>query len=139
MCQAKLSDILVEGYAAPVPSEDEYDEYKLKENFSKNHLLTTTFHFNASSFLNVKTMPGLQVYQKLLSVFLGQEYNKDKVVNTTGEFEKLKFHMSTCYSPEAILVKVNESLKRIGKVDHPIFQYLEILVREDKGDLGGNP
>eukprot|EP00957_Ditylum_brightwellii_P098060 7469746-Ditylum_brightwellii.AAC.1 len=58
-------------------------------------------------------MSGLQMYMKLLSVFQGQEYDEDKAVNAAGEFEKLKFHRHTRYSPETFLAKVNESLKRM--------------------------
>eukprot|EP00957_Ditylum_brightwellii_P072154 5484123-Ditylum_brightwellii.AAC.1 len=85
MCQAKLNNILVEDYAVSDPSEDEYDECKLKDTFLKNNLLITTIISNTHFFMNVKTMSDLQMYQKLLSMFQGQEYKKDKAVIIAGE------------------------------------------------------
>eukprot|EP00957_Ditylum_brightwellii_P057788 4382303-Ditylum_brightwellii.AAC.1 len=62
-------------------------------------------------------MTCLDMYKKLLSVFQGQEYEKDKAVNTTAGFERLKFHRNSRYSPETFLSWVNESLKRMEMDD----------------------
>eukprot|EP00957_Ditylum_brightwellii_P036831 2789101-Ditylum_brightwellii.AAC.1 len=67
MCQAKLGDMLAEGFKMPDATEDEYALYQLKDDFLKNHLLTATLGSNASSFVNVRTMTGLDMYKKLLS------------------------------------------------------------------------
>eukprot|EP00957_Ditylum_brightwellii_P007535 569877-Ditylum_brightwellii.AAC.1 len=61
----------------PDASEEEYAMFKLKDDFLINHLLTATLGSNASSFINVKTMTGLEKYERLLSVFQGQEYEED--------------------------------------------------------------
>eukprot|EP00957_Ditylum_brightwellii_P061625 4676275-Ditylum_brightwellii.AAC.1 len=105
MCQAKLSDVLTEDYTAPGEYDDEYEEYKLKGDFLKNHLLTATLELNASSFVNVKTMTGLEMYKKLLLVYQGKEYEEDKAVNAASEFERLKFNRNSRYSPETFLAK----------------------------------
>eukprot|EP00957_Ditylum_brightwellii_P135053 10297082-Ditylum_brightwellii.AAC.1 len=117
MCQAKLGEMLAEGFTMPNKSEDDYEVYQLKDDFLKNHLLTTTLGSNASSFVNIKTIMGLDMYKKLLSVFQGQEYEEDKAVNATAEFEQLKFHRNSRYSPETFLSRVNESLKRMEMDD----------------------
>eukprot|EP00957_Ditylum_brightwellii_P199285 15191221-Ditylum_brightwellii.AAC.1 len=113
MCQAKLGGVLVEGYIMPDREDDEYAGYKLKDDFLKNHLLTATLESNASSFINVKTMTGLKMYQQLLTVFQGSEYKEDKAINAVSDFECLKFHRNNRYSPETFLSKVNEILKRM--------------------------
>eukprot|EP00957_Ditylum_brightwellii_P116597 8894015-Ditylum_brightwellii.AAC.1 len=87
MCQAKLGDMLAEDFKMPDASEEEYAMYKLKEDFLKNHLLTATLGSNASPFINVKTMTGLEMYERLLSVFQGQEYEEDRAVNAAADFE----------------------------------------------------
>eukprot|EP00957_Ditylum_brightwellii_P139562 10636335-Ditylum_brightwellii.AAC.1 len=78
MCQAKLTDLLSEGYNVPKQGEADYDDYKMQDDFLKNHLLTTTLEFNVSSFINVRTMTGLEMYEKLLSVYQGTKYEEDK-------------------------------------------------------------
>ena len=155
MCQAKLNDILAIDYIPPDEFEDEYDTYKMKDDFLKNHLLTATLESNASSFINVKTMTGLEMYYKLLNVFQGQEYEDDKAVNAASEFERLRFNRNSRYSPETFLAKVNESLKRMevedgaggtakpvsnallpsifrAKIDHPIFETWKTLSEKTK-------
>eukprot|EP00957_Ditylum_brightwellii_P156516 11912038-Ditylum_brightwellii.AAC.1 len=145
MCQAKLGDMLAEGYTVPDREDDIYAGYKLKDDFLKNHLLTATLESNASSFINVKTMTGLEMYTQLLTVFQGSEYEEDKAINAVSDFERLKFHCNSRYSPETFLLKVNKSLKRMevddgaggtttpisdallpsmfrAKVDHPTFE-----------------
>ena len=61
MCQAKLNDILATEYISPDEFKDGYDNYKMKYYFLKNHLLTATLESNASSFINFKTMTGLEM------------------------------------------------------------------------------
>eukprot|EP00957_Ditylum_brightwellii_P147972 11266940-Ditylum_brightwellii.AAC.1 len=60
MCQANLGEMLAEGFKMPDASEEEYALFKLKDDFLKNHLLTATLGSNASLFINVKTMTGLE-------------------------------------------------------------------------------
>ena len=50
-----------EGYIIPDPSDSECSIYKTKVDYLKNHLLTATIESNASSFINSKTMDGLQM------------------------------------------------------------------------------
>eukprot|EP00957_Ditylum_brightwellii_P175330 13347032-Ditylum_brightwellii.AAC.1 len=69
-------------------SEEDYTMYKLKDDFMKNDLLTATLGSNASSFINVKTMIGLEMYERLLSMLQGQEYEEDRAVNAAADFEK---------------------------------------------------
>eukprot|EP00957_Ditylum_brightwellii_P001233 96505-Ditylum_brightwellii.AAC.1 len=88
----------------PKKSDDDYEMYQLKDDFLKNYLLTATLGTNASSFFSIKTMTG-------------QEYEEDKAVNATAEFERLKFHRNSRYSPETFLSWVNESLKRMEMDD----------------------
>ena len=155
MCQAKLNDILAEGYMVPDEADKEYKNYKIKDDFLKNHLLTATLESNASSFINVKTMTGLKMYEKLLSVYQGKEYEEDKAVYAAAKFEKLKFNRNSRYSPETFLARVNESLKRMevdngkggttkpvsdallpslfrAKVDHPTFETWKSLSEKTK-------
>eukprot|EP00957_Ditylum_brightwellii_P154287 11741260-Ditylum_brightwellii.AAC.1 len=89
----------------PGKSEDDYEVYQPKDDFLRNHLLTATLGSNASLFVNIKTMTGLAMYKKLLSIFQGQEYEEDKAVNATAEFERLKFHRNSRYSPETFLAQ----------------------------------
>eukprot|EP00957_Ditylum_brightwellii_P071692 5450357-Ditylum_brightwellii.AAC.1 len=58
-------------------------------------------------------MSGLEMYNKLLNVFQGQEDEEDKAVNAAAIFEKLLFTSNTRYSPEVFLSKLNECLKRM--------------------------
>lgn len=155
MCRAKLNDLLAEGFIVPDKNEAGYDEYKLKDDFLKNHLLTATLESNASSFIDVRIMTGLQMYTKLLSVFQGQEYEEDKAVNAAAEFERLKFHRNSRYSPETFLARVNETLKQMevddgmggttkpvsnallpslfrAKIDHPTFDTWKSLSEKTK-------
>eukprot|EP00957_Ditylum_brightwellii_P074773 5682421-Ditylum_brightwellii.AAC.1 len=69
MCQAKLTDLLSEGYTVPKQGCADYDNYKMQDDVLKNHLLTATLESNASSFINVRTMTGLEMYEKLLSLY----------------------------------------------------------------------
>eukprot|EP00957_Ditylum_brightwellii_P098034 7467352-Ditylum_brightwellii.AAC.1 len=107
MCQTKLGDMPAEGYTVPDREEDAYAGYKLKDNFLKNHLLTATLESNASSFINIKTMTGLEMYTQLLTVFQGLEYKEDKAINAVSDFERLEFHRNSRYSPETFLSKVS--------------------------------
>ena len=155
MRQAKLTDLLAEGYMSPDETDEEYKNYKLKDDFLKNHLLTATLKSNTSSFINIKTMTGLEMYEKLLSVYQGQEYEEDKAIYAAAEFERLKFHKNSRYSPETFLARVNESLKRMevdngmggttkpvsdallpslfrAKVDHPTFETWKSLYEKTK-------
>eukprot|EP00957_Ditylum_brightwellii_P176563 13447337-Ditylum_brightwellii.AAC.1 len=58
-------------------------------------------------------MTGLEIYTQLLTVFQGSEYKEDKAINAASDFECLKFHRNSRYSPETFLLKVNENLKRM--------------------------
>jgi hypothetical protein len=113
MCQAKVDDILGDAYIAPLASDEGYELYKTKDDFVKNHLLTATMGSNAASFINVKTMTGIEMYSKLLDVFQGQEHEEDAAINASTLWEKLKFNRHTKYAPETFLSKVNECLKRM--------------------------
>ena len=157
MCQAKLRDILEDGFLPPDPSENEYDNFKVKDDYLKNHLLTATLGSNANSFINVKTMNGIEMYKKLLDVFQGEEHEEDKAVNAASFFEKLKFNRNSRYSPETFLAKVNECLKRMevedgqggttrpvsnvllpsifrAKVDHPTYDTWKELSETNRED-----
>eukprot|EP00957_Ditylum_brightwellii_P188030 14315406-Ditylum_brightwellii.AAC.2 len=79
----------------------------------KSHLLIATLGFNASSLMNVKTMTGLEISNKLLDVFQDQEHEGDKAVSKASVFEMLKFYRHSCHSPETRLVNINKSLKRM--------------------------
>eukprot|EP00957_Ditylum_brightwellii_P009812 740019-Ditylum_brightwellii.AAC.2 len=68
---------------------------------------------NASSFISVKTITGLQMYNKLLDVFQGLEHEEDTAVNATSTLEKLKFNKNERYSAEALLAKINKCLKKM--------------------------
>eukprot|EP00957_Ditylum_brightwellii_P025908 1960002-Ditylum_brightwellii.AAC.1 len=105
MCQAKLQDLFEDGYVIPDPSESDYDDYKMKDDFLRNHLLTAMLESNASSFINTKTMTGLQMYNKLLDIYQGQVHEEDKAVNAVSNFERLKFNRLSHYSPETFLAK----------------------------------
>ena len=157
MCQAKLRDILEDGYIPPDPSEDNYERFKVKDDYLKNHILTATLGSNANSFINVKTMDGVEMYKKLLDVFQGEEHEEDKAVNAASWFEKLKFNKNSRYSPETFLAKVNECLKRMevedgqggttrpvsnvllpsifrAKVDHPTYDTWKELSETNRED-----
>ena len=62
MCQAKVADILDKNYVTPDARSEDYELHKTKDAFLKNHLLTATMGSNASSFINVKTMTGVKMY-----------------------------------------------------------------------------
>jgi hypothetical protein len=64
----------------PQEDNDGYKEYKLKDNFLKNHLLTATIQSNAFSFINAKIMSGLDMYNKLLDIYQGKAHKEDRVV-----------------------------------------------------------
>eukprot|EP00957_Ditylum_brightwellii_P158613 12072824-Ditylum_brightwellii.AAC.1 len=113
MYQAKLTDLLSEGYTVPKQGDVYYDDYKMQDDFLKNHLLTATLESNTSSFINVRTMTGLETYEKLLSVYQGTKYEEDKAVNAAGDFKKMKFTRNSHLTPETYLAKVNKSLKQM--------------------------
>ena len=113
MCQAKVGNILEKDYVPPNKDDDGYELYKVKDDFLKNHLLTATMGSNASSFINVKTMTGVEMYKHLLDVFQGLQHDEDAAVNATTTWEKLKFNKHSRYSPESFLSMVNECLKRM--------------------------
>ena len=117
MCQAKVGDLLEEGYEPPDESSDEYGLYKTKDNFLKNHLLTATMGSNAASFVNVKTMTGVEMYNKLRSIYQGQKHEEDTALSATTVWERLKFNRHSRYSPETFLSKVNECLKQMELED----------------------
>eukprot|EP00957_Ditylum_brightwellii_P006736 511617-Ditylum_brightwellii.AAC.2 len=83
-CQAKVADILDKKYVTPDTTSKEYKLLKTKDAILKNHLLTATMGSNASSFINVKTMAGVKMYNTLLDIFQGLEHDKDTVVNATA-------------------------------------------------------
>ena len=117
MSQAKISDLLEPDFIKPVRGEIEYESFKIKADFLKNHLLTAIIGSNANSFVNPKTMDGIDMYNKLLEVFQGEDHEKDKAVNAATEFEKLRFGKGSNLSPEAFLAKINECLKRMEVPD----------------------
>eukprot|EP00957_Ditylum_brightwellii_P029536 2231568-Ditylum_brightwellii.AAC.1 len=106
-------------------------------------------------------MTGLEMYQQLLTVFQGPEYEEDKAINAVSDFKRLKFHRNSRYSPKTFLLKVNESLKRMevdngaggttkpisdallpsifrAKVDHPTFETWKSLsekIRENWSEV----
>ena len=157
MCQAKLDDILSVGYVKPQEDNDGYKEYKLKDNFLKNHLLTATIQSNAFSFINAKTMSGLDMYNKLLDIYQGKAHEEDRAVIAVEEFEKLKFNTNINYGPETFLSKVSECLKRMevddgnggttkqigdallpsvfrAKINHPTFNTWKLISEKNKED-----
>ena len=157
MCQAKVGNTLEKDYVPPNKNDDGYELYKVKDDFLKNHLLTATMGSNASSFINVKTMTGVEMYKHLLDVFQGLQHDEDAAVNATTTWEKLKFNKHSRYSPETFLSKVNECLKRMeipdsdgrttkpfseamlpsllrAKIDHPSFSTWKALSEKDKDD-----
>ena len=113
MFQAKLADILQEGYTKSEQSDEDYEQYKTKDDFLKNHLLTAMIGSIAIAFITVQTMYVLEMYNRLLDVFQGQEHDEDKAVNTASLFENLKFNRRSWYTSETVLAKVNKCLKKI--------------------------
>ena len=87
-------------YVRPRVGERGYKDFKTKVDYLINHLLTTTIGTNTISFINAKTMDGLEMYKNLLDVFQGLEHEEDNAVNVAGKFEKLKFNRHSRYSPE---------------------------------------
>eukprot|EP00957_Ditylum_brightwellii_P166719 12691259-Ditylum_brightwellii.AAC.1 len=83
MCQAKVDDILEDAYVVPPKNEEEYELYKTKENFVKNHLLTATMGPNAALFINVKTMAGIKLYSKLFDLFQGKDHEEGTAINAS--------------------------------------------------------
>eukprot|EP00957_Ditylum_brightwellii_P153742 11701484-Ditylum_brightwellii.AAC.1 len=77
MWQAKVADILNKNYVTPDERSEDYKLHKTKDAFLKNHLLTATMGLNASSFINVKTMTGVKMYNILLDIFQGLEHDED--------------------------------------------------------------
>eukprot|EP00957_Ditylum_brightwellii_P168871 12853615-Ditylum_brightwellii.AAC.1 len=88
-------------------------------------------------------MTGLDMYTKLLSVFQDQEYEEDKAVNATSEFERLKFHRNSRYSPETFLSwsrKYHQTNMQCSpppsmfraKIDHPTFETWKSLSEKTK-------
>eukprot|EP00957_Ditylum_brightwellii_P183396 13969937-Ditylum_brightwellii.AAC.1 len=63
---------------------------------------------NASSFINVKTMNGVKMYNTLRDIFQGLEHDGDKAVNATAVWERLKFNCYIKYSAETFLAKMND-------------------------------
>eukprot|EP00957_Ditylum_brightwellii_P170487 12976981-Ditylum_brightwellii.AAC.1 len=72
---------------------------------------------NASSFINMKTMTGVEMCNTLLDIFQGLEHDEDTAVNTTAVWERLKFNRYTTYSAETFLAKMNDCLKKM-EVDY---------------------
>eukprot|EP00957_Ditylum_brightwellii_P117557 8965783-Ditylum_brightwellii.AAC.1 len=68
---------------------------------------------NASSFINVKTMTEVKMYNTLLDIFQGLEHDEDMAVNATAVWERLKFKCYTKYLAETILAKMNDCLKKM--------------------------
>eukprot|EP00957_Ditylum_brightwellii_P072866 5537901-Ditylum_brightwellii.AAC.1 len=62
MCQAKVADILKKNYVTPDARSEDYELCKTEGAFLKNHPLTPMMGLNASSFINVKTMTGMKMY-----------------------------------------------------------------------------
>ena len=52
---------MVDGYVRPSKGDAVYDEYNMKSNFLKNHLLTAIIHSTVISFVNTKTMDSVQM------------------------------------------------------------------------------
>ena len=46
--------------------------YKTKVDYRKNYMLASTIGSNAFSFIKIKTMNGLEMCNKLLSIFQGK-------------------------------------------------------------------
>ena len=116
MSQARIDDIMEENFVRPLPTDPDYPLFKMKMDYLKNHLLTATISSNASSFIEPKLMDGLEMYKKLVSIFHGQEHTKDRVIQATAMFEKLRFDRHSRYSPELFLDKINDCLN-LMKVD----------------------
>ena len=92
MCQAKIGDILEKNYVPPEKGSEGYSIYKTKDTFLKNHLLTATMSSHAAPFINVRTMSGIEMYNKLLNVFQGLEHEEDTALGASATWEKLKFN-----------------------------------------------
>ena len=76
MSQARIDEILEENFMRPDENDAEYPDFKIKMDYLKNHLLTATINSNASSFIKPKTMDGIEMYQKLVNIFQGQNTTK---------------------------------------------------------------
>eukprot|EP00957_Ditylum_brightwellii_P154009 11722011-Ditylum_brightwellii.AAC.1 len=68
---------------------------------------------NASSFINVKTMTGVKMYNALLDIFQELEHDEDTAVNATAVWERLKFNRYTKYSAKTFLATMNDCLKKM--------------------------
>eukprot|EP00957_Ditylum_brightwellii_P114472 8728245-Ditylum_brightwellii.AAC.1 len=157
MCQAKVADILKKNYVASDATGEDYESYKTKDEFLKNHLLIATMGSNASSFINAKTMTGVKMHSMLLDIFQGLEHNEDAAVNATADWEQLKFNHFTKRSAETFLAKMNDCLKKMevndgagkttkpssdamfpsllcAKVDHASFNTWKALSEKDRED-----
>eukprot|EP00957_Ditylum_brightwellii_P198083 15091190-Ditylum_brightwellii.AAC.1 len=97
MCQAKVADILDKNYVTIDARSKEYKLHKTKDEFLKNHLVTALMGLNASSFINVKTMTWVKMYNTLLNIFQGLEHDEDTSVNATAVWERLKLNSYTKY------------------------------------------
>lgn len=108
-----MIDILEDGYVPPDPCEEEHDVFKVKDDYLKNHMMIVTLESNENSFINVKAMDSIEMHQKLLDVFQGDEHEEDKAVNSASLFERIKLNKNSRYIPETFLAQVNECLKRM--------------------------
>ena len=113
MCQAQLGEMLKERYKPVKKGEPDYQIHQTRDAYLKNHLLTATIGTNAISFINAERMTGVQMYQKLLAIYQGDDNETDSAVIAASTFEKLVFARNSRYSPEKFLSKVNECLKRM--------------------------
>eukprot|EP00957_Ditylum_brightwellii_P154748 11778227-Ditylum_brightwellii.AAC.1 len=84
MCQAKVADIFDKNYVTPDSISENYELQKTNDAFLKNHLLTATMGSNANSFINIKTMTGVKMYNTLLDILQGLEHDEDTAVNATA-------------------------------------------------------
>eukprot|EP00957_Ditylum_brightwellii_P207999 15355456-Ditylum_brightwellii.AAC.1 len=64
MYQAKLDDILSEDNVQTNTGDANYGEYKKKDGFLKNHLLSAILISNIGAFVNIKRISGLEMYNK---------------------------------------------------------------------------
>eukprot|EP00957_Ditylum_brightwellii_P092198 7019186-Ditylum_brightwellii.AAC.1 len=58
-------------------------------------------------------MTGVKMYNTLLDIFQGLEYDEDTAVNATSVWERIKFNCYTKYSAETFLGKMNDCLKKM--------------------------
>ena len=88
--QAQVGDLLLDTFVMPAPTDVDYDETKIKDDFLLSVIVSATLGTNAYAWVD-PSKHGHEVYRTLNETFKGDDHVRHSALTAVDDFSKLSF------------------------------------------------